>query len=31
LLVPAAIAYETFHDSYRAKLVQKVKSRAKRS
>jgi signal transduction histidine kinase/ligand-binding sensor domain-containing protein len=31
LLVPAAIAYESFHDSYRAKLVQKVKSRAKRS
>src|ERR1700722_14366464 len=29
LLVPAAIAYESFHDSYRAKLVQKVKSRAK--
>jgi signal transduction histidine kinase/ligand-binding sensor domain-containing protein len=31
LLVPAAIAYEGFHDSYRAKLIQKVKSRAKRS
>jgi signal transduction histidine kinase/ligand-binding sensor domain-containing protein len=31
LLVPAAIAYESFHHSYRAKLVQKVKSRAKRS
>jgi signal transduction histidine kinase/ligand-binding sensor domain-containing protein len=31
LLVPATIAYESFHDSYRAKLVQKVKSRAKRS
>jgi signal transduction histidine kinase/ligand-binding sensor domain-containing protein len=31
LLVPAAIAYESFRDSYRAKLVQKVKSRANRS
>jgi signal transduction histidine kinase/ligand-binding sensor domain-containing protein len=31
LLVPASIAYESFRDSYRAKLVQKVKSRAKRS
>ncbi len=31
LLVPATIAYESFHDSYRAKLFQKVKSRAKRS
>jgi len=31
LLVPASIAYESFRDSYRAKLVRKVKSRAKRS
>jgi signal transduction histidine kinase/ligand-binding sensor domain-containing protein len=31
LLVPASVAYETFRDSYRAKLFQKVKSRAKRS
>jgi ligand-binding sensor domain-containing protein/signal transduction histidine kinase len=31
LLVPASVAYESFRDSYRAKLVQKVKSRAHRS
>ena len=31
LLVPAAIAYESFRDSYRARLVRRVKSRAKRS
>ncbi len=31
LLVPASVAYESFRDSYRAKLFQKVKSRAKRS
>jgi ligand-binding sensor domain-containing protein/signal transduction histidine kinase len=31
LLVPASIAYESLHDSYRAKLVRKVKSRAQRS
>ncbi len=31
LLVPSSIAYVSFRDSYRAKLVQKVKSRAKRS
>jgi signal transduction histidine kinase/ligand-binding sensor domain-containing protein len=31
LLIPAAIAYESFRDSYRAKWFQKAKSRAKRS
>jgi signal transduction histidine kinase len=31
LLVPASVAYESFRDSYRARLFQKVKSRAKRS
>ena len=31
LLVPAEIAYESHRDSYRAKLVRKVKSRAQRS
>jgi len=31
LLVSAAIAYESFRDSYRATLVQKVKGHAKRS
>jgi signal transduction histidine kinase/ligand-binding sensor domain-containing protein len=31
LLIPASVAYESFRDSYRAKLVQKVKSRAQRS
>jgi len=31
LLVPASIAYESFRNSYRAKLVRRVKSRAKHS
>jgi signal transduction histidine kinase/ligand-binding sensor domain-containing protein len=31
LLVPASIAYESFRDRYRAKLVQKVKRGAERS
>jgi ligand-binding sensor domain-containing protein/signal transduction histidine kinase len=31
LEVPAAIAYEGYRDSYRAKLLRKVKSRAQRS
>jgi len=31
LLVPASIAYESFRDRYRAKLVHKVKRGAERS
>lgn len=31
LVVPASIGYESIRDSYRAKLVRKVKSRAQRS